>query len=631
MILDGVNVGIDSLTGLHIPLYNAVDVAIPLPLNPSPGNHILQVYTFEPNGTTDERLSNDTSIVSFSILPTLTLPNVEGFENTTFPPPGGWSLNNPDGGLSWERTTVASKTGTASMRLNAYNYQTTKAVDILQSPKIDITNTDSIKINFDVAYAQYDAASIDSLQIVYSTDCGETWLPTSYNKGGSTLSTNGGNFVKSSFAPTAAQWRNESVSISTCKINTSFILIGIKSVNDFGNNIYVDNFSISKLDTKQENAAMLSVNKPFGTLCTPDFAPEITIANFGFDTLKTLSINYQVDNGSVGTFNYTGSLAGCNTQVVTLNTITSSPGEHILTIFSTNPNGIADQYAGNDTVSKIVKISPVLDAPVTEGFESTTFPPANWSIQNPDGGLTWVRTTSVAKTGLGSMVIRNFDATTSNTEDKFFSPVIKFDPVVDSFFVSFDYAYSQGATYPGSTNMPLDTLELQITQDCGQTFTTIWKKWGADLQTIGNPNLPTNTAFYPAINQWKNVNLYVSPVIGNQNFQVYFTAKSNAQNNLYIDNINIYSKILPKKLKDQGYLIYPSPFRNSFIIRNYRIPTTLQSAAVYNSTGQMVWTYNYNGTGYTEMPVDLSNQPAGMYIVKLKYTDKTVVERIVKQ
>ena len=87
------------------------------------------------------------------------LPNTEGFESTTFPPPGGWSLYNPDGGVSWERTTAASKTGSASMMLDAYDYQTTKAVDILQSPKIDITDVDSIKINFDVAYAQYDAAS----------------------------------------------------------------------------------------------------------------------------------------------------------------------------------------------------------------------------------------------------------------------------------------------------------------------------------------------------------------------------------------------------------------------------------------------------------------------------------------
>lgn len=630
LILDGVNIGITPLTGLNIPLYSALNVPISLPLNPAPGNHILQVYTFEPNGKTDEKPSNDTSTVSFSVLATLPLPDFEGFESPAFPP-AGWSLHNPEGDLSWERTTAASKTGIASMTLNAFKYQTTKAVDILQSPKIDITNTDSIRINFDVAYAQYDATTIDSLQIVYSTDCGVTWLSTSYNKGGNTLSTNGGGFDSSSFIPTASQWRSENVNISTCNINTSFILIGIKSINDFGNNIYIDNFLISKLDTKQENAAVLLINKPFGTLCTPDFIPEITIANFGNDTLKTLSINYQVDNGSVTTFNYTGSLAKCNSQVVTLNSVTSSPGDHVLTIFSTNPNGIADQYPQNDTIKKIVKISPLLDAPVSEGFETTTFPPANWSIQNPDGGITWERTTAAAKTGSGSMVIKNFNAATSNAEDKFFSPVIKYEAAVDSFFVSFDYAYSQGITYPGSTNMPLDTLELQITQDCGQTFTTIWKKWGADLQTIGDPNLPVSEAFTPNSNQWKNVNIYLSPVIGNKNFQVYFVSKSNHQNNLYIDNINIYPKILPQRLKDEGYLLYPSPFRNSFIIRNYTVPTTLQSVAIYNSVGQLVWAKNYNGLGYTEMTIDLSNQAAGVYIVKLNYTGKTVIQRIVKQ
>ena len=66
--------------------------------------------------------------------------------------------------------------------------------------------------------------------------------------------------------------------------------------------------------------------------------------------------------------------------------------------------------------------------------------------------------------------------------------------------------------------------------------------------------------------QWKNVNLYLNPVINTNNFQVYFIAKSNKQNNLYMDNINIYTKTVPKRLKDQGYLIYPNPFRGSFII-----------------------------------------------------------------
>jgi len=103
------------------------------------------------------------------------------------------------------------------------------------------------------------------------------------------------------------------------------------------------------------------------------------------------------------------------------------------------------------------------------------------------------------------------------------------------------------------------------------------------------------------------------------------------QNNLYVDNINIYGVIVPPLLKQQGYLIYPNPFRQQFIIRNYQVPVTLQGAHIYNSMGQLIWSKMYNGNAYTEMPVDLGSVPAGIYILKLQYSDKTIVERIIKQ
>jgi Secretion system C-terminal sorting domain len=59
-----------------------------------------------------------------------------------------------------------------------------------------------------------------------------------------------------------------------------------------------------------------------------------------------------------------------------------------------------------------------------------------------------------------------------------------------------------------------------------------------------------------------------------------------------------------------------------------RVLTTLQSVGIYNSVGQLVWRKDLNGTGNTEMTVDLGNLAAGVYIVKLQYTEKTVVERI---
>ena len=176
-----------------------------------------------------------------------------------------------------------------------------------------------------------------------------------------------------------------------------------------------------------------------------------------------------------------------------------------------------------------------------------------------------------------------------------------------------------------------DTLELQITTDCNQTFTTIWKKWGTDLQTISNPNNGTGAEFTPHSNDWASAKIFLSPMVGNSDFQVNFVAKSNQQNNLYIDNINIYGKVVPPLLKEQGYLFYPSPFKRQFVIRNYEVPTSLTSASIYNSVGQLVWIKKFNGNAYTEMTVDLGSLASGVYIVKLQYTNKTVVDRILKQ
>ncbi len=134
----------------------------------------------------------------------------------------------------------------------------------------------------------------------------------------------------------------------------------------------------------------------------------------------------------------------------------------------------------------------------------------------------------------------------------------------------------------------------------------------------------------PTPEQWRNVRLYITPIIRNQNFQVHFVAKSNKQNNLYVDNINIFSRTLPQRLKNQGYLLYPSPFTGSFKIHHFKAPVDLQDVGVYNSVGQRVWTKNLNGEGNTEMMVDLGKLAAGVYIVKLQYLNRTVVERVVK-
>jgi hypothetical protein len=59
-------------------------------------------------------------------------------------------------------------------------------------------------------------------------------------------------------------------------------------------------------------------------------------------------------------------------------------------------------------------------------------------------------------------------------------------------------------------------------------------------------------------------------------------------------------------------------------------PVDLQAVLVYNSAGQMVWSKEYNGNAARQITVDMKSLANGLYILKMIYSNRTIVERIVK-
>ena len=174
-------------------------------------------------------------------------------------------------------------------------------------------------------------------------------------------------------------------------------------------------------------------------------------------------------------------------------------------------------------------------------------------------------------------------------------------------------------------------FEVLDYRDCGITFTSVWKKWGTTVQTVNDTSYFNTPPFVPAIPaEWKTGKVYLTPFVGAESFQVYFSSKSNKQNNLWLDNVNISSKTLPARLKNQGYLIYPNPFRNSFLVHHMVPPVDLKSVQVYNAAGQTCWNKLYGSNATTEININLGSHAKGLYILKMNYANKTVVERIIK-
>ena len=610
----------------------ATDTVTLDPLVTQTGSNTIKIFTADPvsiSGSGDQNSTNDTISKTFTTNKTIDAPLFQGFESTLFAPLN-WTIINPDAANTWVRKSPGSNSRYAAF-IDNFSNNFRGQTDALQSPAINVLGADSVIISFDLAHKNFEGVN-DRLQVKISTDCGTTFS-TIFNKSGAELAT-AGSLQAAYINPAETDWKTQRIVLDSSSASNGTIIVSFENTSNYGNNIFIDNINISK--QFKRDLKIISVNQPISASCsTQAILPMVTVSNAGIDTVNAFEIIYNIDGGPTDTTKVSGiSLAAGERKAITLNTFNSTVGSHTFNVFCLQPPtgaGSGNLFALNDTLKVpfvIVGVRPVL--PLTEGFETTDFPPANWGIVNVDGLTTWERSSTGARTGNGAMVIKNFSYGVSNTIDKFVSPLITNSSSNDSVFVAFDLAYKQGSTYPGATLLPLDTLEVQVTKDCGVTYQTVWKKWGENLQTVNDPNSPNLTSFVPTISDWKNISLYLSPFTGKDNFQLYLVAKSNQQNNIWIDNINIYAKTLPQKLKQQGYLIYPNPFSNTFLIHHYAIPVNLQALQLYNSAGQLVWNNWYTGNANTEITVDLHDNAKGVYILKMIYSNKTIVQKIIR-
>ena len=83
--------------------------------------------------------------------------------------------------------------------------------------------------------------------------------------------------------------------------------------------------------------------------CSKTFAPRLKITNKGTAVLTQATIQYSIDNQNVQTYNWTGALASNQSQDITLNSLTTTIGNHNFSCTITIVNGTTDQNSFNNT------------------------------------------------------------------------------------------------------------------------------------------------------------------------------------------------------------------------------------------------------------------------------------------
>ncbi|MCF0063111.1 M43 family zinc metalloprotease [Dyadobacter chenwenxiniae] len=379
------------------------------------------------------------------------------------------------------------------------------------------------------------------------------------------------------------------------------------------------------LNLKNKDASLKAITRPDQRICANTLTPQVVLVNRGNETLTSVTIHAVIDDGTVQTYRWTGSLATFAETTVNLPALTTVEGNHVLSIYTSNPNGAADENTGNDTLKISFIYYEPFAAPVTESFESL-FPPLGWDIVNEDAGTTWEKTTSAAKTGTASVKIANFGNEAIGERDYLRAPTVNIAGT-DSAFVSFQLA---AATYTNANveGNVWDTLQVMISTDCGQTYTSIYKKWGPSLITR---TAATRTAFTPNANEWRIEQINISSYINQGEVLIAFLNTNGNENDIFLDDINIRTVTINPNLKEAGFLVTPNPTSGQISVQFYPHPEGLRSVSVYNVSGQKLAERKVVGEVSTNVyDFDLTNFASGLYIVKAEFEDRVLTKKIVK-
>lgn len=368
--------------------------------------------------------------------------------------------------------------------------------------------------------------------------------------------------------------------------------------------------------------------------CVTSIMGGCLIRNTGADTIHTATLMYTAGS-SASTYTWTGVMPPFGHALISLPAFTAAVGNPTLSVsVSSLEAGVSDTFLANNQASAPFVVQTTGSSfPYFEGFETTAFPPMNW-VAEPAGDIyaQWDLDNDVKRTGVGSMYAFNTILIFDNSErsDEISTPAVNLTTATAP-HLTFDVAYNYHHYTPPYLLMDTvfaDTLSVMISTDCGDHYTTLFKKGGADLATFFEPILnPLSLSadfINPADSNWHTVDLDLGAYTSSDKAIVKFSYKSALGGSINIDNVRFdEAGVSVKSIGQDGLRIYPNP-ASDMIVAEYA--GTFNRLTITNSTGQTVFQQGcVKGTSHVTVPVN--SLPSGIYLLQLIGDDGNVMLR----
>jgi len=298
----------------------------------------------------------------------IALPIVEGFVGTTFVP-AGWELVNLNNSpTTWVRSTAAGIAPTAGNAMMFDNFVYNDADDDeVRLPGVNLLAYSAVTLSFDVAYAPYNTTLFDGLEVLVSTDCGNSYTSV-YSKSNTVLAT--APAQTTAFTPTAAQWRTETVDLSPF-IGNSKLVVAFRNLSGYGNRLFVDNINLNGVSAAIQPTASFTASST--TLCAGN---TVTFTNTSTDA-------------ATYSWSFPGGTPATSTDVNPVVTYTT-PGVYDVSLVATNTSG-----SDTETLTAYITVSSPPAPPVVTVVDgcgssvlSATGTDLQWSTNETSSSVT---------------------------------------------------------------------------------------------------------------------------------------------------------------------------------------------------------------------------------------------------
>lgn len=311
-----------------------------------------------------------------------------------------------------------------------------------------------------------------------------------------------------------------------------------------------------------------------------------------------------------------------------------TPGQYEVTLKVFNA-------AGSDSLTKTTYITvfdpaQVSDAPFTESFE--TINPSSDLMISSDAGNEWSLHLTSAYSGTKSMWLNNFENNNAGSFDRMITPAYNLSslPSGSHAKITFRYAYA-GKYVPAGMLTAADTvydkLNVYLSTNCGETWLSKLSFSGETMATTA----PSQTTYEPAsVTDWALAEIAIpsSQLSAYANARLMFEFVSNGGNNVYIDDINIFS--LSASIEDYvnaaTFNVYPTPANEQtavYFTLEKTAPVTLSVCDINGKEIVRLEQKTLQPGNYMYPLSQYSSTMQGQFFIRLMIDNESLVKTIV--